>query len=313
MYVARKLRIQFAGALYHVINRGNYRRDLFETTGAAEAFLRVLFEAAARHGWLLHAFVLMRNHYHLAIETPKPNLTAGMHWLQSTIAVRFNRYRQERGHLFQGRYQALLVEDFSALARVVDYIHLNPIRAKVIPAEQVMNYRWGSLRWFMRGPRPASLQAVAWLQARGEWSDTAEGWRAYAAHLVRLGQDEAEQKRQGLEGLSRGWALGTRSWREAVARDHAHLRLTAGLEREQARALNEAAWAETLAELLQEMGRRSEELAVRPRNQPWKLELARRLRHEAGASVIWITQALKFGRPSSLRSYLARENQQTAA
>jgi putative transposase len=72
--VARKLRIQFEGALYHVINRGNYRRDLFETAGAAEAFLMVLFEATARQGWRLHAFVLMRNHYHLAVETPQANL-----------------------------------------------------------------------------------------------------------------------------------------------------------------------------------------------------------------------------------------------
>lgn len=255
----------------------------------------------------------MRNHYHLAVETPTPNLVDGMHWLQSTIAARFNRHRQERGHLFQGRYQAVLVEDFSALGRVVDYIHLNPVRAKVIPAEQVMNYRWGSPRWFMRGPRPASLTAAEWLQARGGWSDTAEGWRAYAAHLVALGRDEAEQKRQGLEGMSRGWALGTHAWREALARDHAHLRLIAGLEREQVRALNQAAWGQRLEELLHQMRRRSEDLCVRPLKQPWKVALAQQLRRETGASVIWISRTLHLGRPSSVRSYLARANQQTAA
>ena len=89
--MARKLRIQFENALYHVINRGNYRRDVFETAGAPKAFIAVLEEASTMFGWRVHAYVVMRNHYHLALETPKPNLVEGMHWLQGTIAARFNR------------------------------------------------------------------------------------------------------------------------------------------------------------------------------------------------------------------------------
>ena len=76
-WMARRLRIQYEGALYHVINRGNYRRDIFETVGAAQAFLAVLDEATSRYGWRLHAYVLMRNHYHLALETPQTNLGSG--------------------------------------------------------------------------------------------------------------------------------------------------------------------------------------------------------------------------------------------
>ena len=97
--------------MYHVINRGNYRRDVFETTGTAKAFEVTLDEACEQHGWKLHAYVILRNHFHLALTTPEPNLVEGMHWLQSTFASRFNRLRGERGHLFQGRYQALLIED----------------------------------------------------------------------------------------------------------------------------------------------------------------------------------------------------------
>ena len=96
--MARKLRIEYEGALYHVLNRGNYRRDVFETAGAAQAFVAVMEDASARYGWNVHAYALMRNHYHLAIETPTANLVDGMHWLQSTIATRFNRFRNERGH-----------------------------------------------------------------------------------------------------------------------------------------------------------------------------------------------------------------------
>ena len=168
--MARKLRIQYEGALYHVINRGNYRRDLFETTGAAEAFIQVLESTVMQYEWKLHAYVLMKNHFHLAIETPMPNLVEGMHWLQSTLATRFNRFRKERGHLMQGRYQSVLVEDFSTLGRVVDYIHLNPVRARVIEPEQVGAYRWSSLVRFMRGAHLAgSPQWIGWGWPAGAW------------------------------------------------------------------------------------------------------------------------------------------------
>jgi REP element-mobilizing transposase RayT len=105
----RKLRLEFPDACYHVINRGNYRRDLFAGKGSAEAFERTLFEACARFGWRLHAFIIMRNHFHLAVETPEPNLSDGMKWLQGTWAMRFNRFRGEVGRPFQGRYKAIHV------------------------------------------------------------------------------------------------------------------------------------------------------------------------------------------------------------
>jgi REP element-mobilizing transposase RayT len=142
--MARKLRVQFPGALYHVVNRGNYRRDVFESAGAAQAFVTALEEATPTFGWRVHAYVVMRNHYHFVVETPKPNLVSGMHWLQSTLATRFNRHRTERGHLFQGRYHAGLIEDFRVLEHVVDYVHLNPVmRAGMLVAEERSEERSG--------------------------------------------------------------------------------------------------------------------------------------------------------------------------
>jgi REP element-mobilizing transposase RayT len=105
---------------------------VFETVGAAQAFEATLAETCERHAWRIHAYVIMRNHYHLALETPGANLVQGMHWLQGTFASRFNRFRAVHGHLFQGRYQALLVEDASALQRVVHYIDLNSVRAGIV-------------------------------------------------------------------------------------------------------------------------------------------------------------------------------------
>ena len=106
--MARKLRLEFPGAIYHVINRGNYRRWIFADDKTKHAFERCLFEACARSEWLLHAFTIRSNHFHLALETPAANLVAGMQWLQSTFANRFNRFRAENGHLFQGRDKNLM-------------------------------------------------------------------------------------------------------------------------------------------------------------------------------------------------------------
>ena len=314
--MARKLRIEHPGAIYHVINRGNYRRDLFESPGAGEAFLKALAEAAQRYEWRVFAYVLMRNHFHLAIETPKPNLVDGMHWLQSTMATRFNRFRKERGHLFQGRYQSLLIEDSAALARVVDYIHLNPVRAKVITAEQLCNYRWSSLYRYLRAQQGTMLAAQAWLQARGGWNENANGWEGYRGHLEALSRNEAEQKQQGLEGLSRGWAIGTPGWRRALAQQYTHQKLSPGMERDQIKDLKLAAWDLQLDVLLSKVGKNRIDLTTRPRTNKWKLLIARELRN-IGAQTSWIAELLQMGKAASLRSQLSRDktknNQQTAA
>lgn len=89
--MGRKPRVQFAGAIYHVINRGNYRDDLLGTAGVAQAFVDCLWEACEQAKWKVYAYGLMRNHYHLAIQTPEGNLVEGVHWLQSTFGNRFNR------------------------------------------------------------------------------------------------------------------------------------------------------------------------------------------------------------------------------
>ena len=122
--MARKSRIEYAGARYHLINRGNYRSWIFETEGARKSFHKCLDEACASMGWHLYAWCLMGNHYHLCIETPEPNLVEGMRWLQSTFANRFNRFRQSNGHVFQGRYKAILLD----IARHLQERHLTPYR-----------------------------------------------------------------------------------------------------------------------------------------------------------------------------------------
>ena len=121
--MARKVRFEYPGACYHVINRGNYRSRIFESEGARKSFVGTLRECCEAQGWCLHAWCLMSNHYHLLLETPEPNLVDGMRWLQSVFANRFNRFRKENGHVFQGRYKSIVLED-AAMGPVAHYIHL---------------------------------------------------------------------------------------------------------------------------------------------------------------------------------------------
>ncbi len=287
--------------MYHVINRGNYRRDLFSNAGEAQAFLETVREAKEMMGWRLHAYVLMRNHYHLALETPEPNLVEGMHWLQSTWATRFNRFRQERGHLFQGRYQALLVEDAAVLGKVVDYIHLNPVRAKIVPAEQVRSYRWSSLDGIVRGS--GRVDDLGW-RAGGRFSTDEAARKAYESYLIEVGSDEARWEVLGLKGLSKGWAIGSAGWRRAMAKEFGHLALNPGLEKEQVNELREGAWENALARALEVFGRRDADLATKPKRQDWKVEIAVQVRKESGASISWLADRLQLGAPATVRGYI---------
>lgn len=303
--MARKLRLEYPGAIYHVINRGNYRRDVFETVGAAQSFVQTLEEAVALYGWRLQAYALMSNHFHLVVETPKPNLTEGMHWLMSTTATRFNRFRQERGHLFQGRYQALPIEDARVMGHVIDYVHLNPVRAQVVEASQVGAFRWSSLARFLRGPRFAGLDPEGALNGRG-WSDTPDGWSGYVEHLIALAANQEEQKRLGYEGFSTGWAIGGTDWQRTLAAEHKSMALTPGLAAQEARALREAQWRELLDTKLRATGRAQAEALAAPKTALWKLQLAQSVRTESGASVAWLTRELGLGSEGTARSMMSR-------
>ena len=179
----RKLRLEFPGAVYHVINRGNYRADIFATAGARAAFMDCLWEVCQKSGWRLHAFVLMRNHFHLALETPEGNLVAGMQWMQATFANRFNRLRAERGHLFQGRYKALLVQPGEELGQLCHYIHLNPVRAEVVTVARLREFRDSSYWYLEEKERPACLDMQTALVHAGGLADNRRGWKLYAQYL----------------------------------------------------------------------------------------------------------------------------------
>lgn len=156
--MARPLRIEFAGALYHITSRGNERRPIFRANRDRETFLGFLADATRRFGWSVTSWVLMNNHFHLVIQTPEPNLSRGMQWLNGTYAAWFNHRYSRSGHLFHGRFKAVLVEKESYFAEVLRYVALNPVRAGIVKRPE--DYRWSSYR------------AAAGFEAAPDWLDT---------------------------------------------------------------------------------------------------------------------------------------------
>ena len=310
--MARKPRIEFAGAVYHVLNRGNYRGDIFETAGAAAAFVACLGEACERMGWRVHAYCLMRNHFHLALETPRGNLVSGVHWLQSTFGNRFNRYRGERGRAFQGRYQAILVEPGVHLARLVDYIHLNPVRARIVGLDQLGQFRWSSYRDFLRGAtmgeRPAWLECREWLRALGELDDTPAGWRSYEAHLAWLMADVGRQKEAAFETMSRGWALGSREYQRAVLKDFRTMEQAADWGGAEVAELNRVHWLERLEQGVAAIGASLLNASTEPKSASWKIALAAWLKKGTSVSNRWLTEHLNMGTPDAVSRYVSEVN-----
>jgi putative transposase len=142
--MARPLRLAFPGAVYHVTSRGNARQDIVVDDRDRSQFLSLLAHVVDRYGWLCHAYCLMDNHYHLLLETPQPNLSLGMRQLNGRYTQAYNRQHERVGHLFQGRFTAILVEKEAHLLELCRYVVLNPMRAQMVTHPR--RWAWSSYR-----------------------------------------------------------------------------------------------------------------------------------------------------------------------
>jgi len=143
----------YEGAIYHLINRGDRREEIFRDQKDRLSFLEMLGATCAKTGWQVHAYCLMSNHFHLVVETPRANLVSGMKWFLGTYTMRFNRRHSLTGHLFAGRYKSLLLDGSSSdyLRAACDYVHLNPVRAGLTGAGQALQtYRWSSYAAYLQ-------------------------------------------------------------------------------------------------------------------------------------------------------------------
>ncbi|MEA1964608.1 MAG: transposase [Candidatus Aerophobetes bacterium] len=159
--MARPLRIEFPGALYHITSRGNAREPIFLNDSDKKNFLYILCSVVRRFNWLCHSYCLMNNHYHLLIETPEGNLSKGMRQLNGVYTQLFNRKHHRVGHLFQGRYKAPLVDKDDYLVSLSRYIVLNPVRAGLV--ENPEDWRWSSYRAMIEKDKKIPCLTVDWI------------------------------------------------------------------------------------------------------------------------------------------------------
>lgn len=221
--MARQLRFEYPGAVYHVMARGDGGKRVFVDDGDAKGFLFRLEQVCQKNGWRVHAWVLMPNHYHLLIETPEPNLTAGMRVLMGTFSQGWNNRRMRRGHVFQGRYKAIPVSgdranDASYLRVVADYIHLNPARGGLAGGKKgkLVAYPWSSLKHYANGRLPPWLE-IDRVMNGFKLDHGPRGRRAYVDWLeARSANPKGAIDEAAMAALRRGWYLGEDGFRDKL-------------------------------------------------------------------------------------------------
>jgi putative transposase len=302
----RKLRIQYSGAVYHVMNRGDRREKIFADDHDRERFLKTLGQTCEKTGWQIHAYCLMSNHFHLIVETPQPNLVAGMKWFLGTYTSRYNRRHKEFGHLFSGRYKSLIVDGSGTgyLKSVCDYVHLNPVRAGLLKQRaSLQSYPWSSYGQYLKAPS----QRWHWLRVDrllGEWGiskDSPAGRRRLSQVMEHRRQEESPER--NWKAVERGWCLGDEEFRAELLAHVSQLR--GDHYGEELRQADQAHALTLLQKKLRARGWEEADLAQRPKGDPEKVDIAWRLRQETTMTLKWIAQKLYMGSWTYLSNLLA--------
>lgn len=300
--MARKPRIESSDGLYHVLNRGNYRSYIFKNEGAKEAFEKTLFEACARNSWELLAYCLLSNHFHLCLATPQGNLSEGMRWLQATYAIRSNRFRRKRGHLFQGRFKSLIVEPGDYLSELVDYIHLNPLRAGLMDSAKLAKYRWSSLYHFpKRKTRPEFLKA-SWMDDREDMEDSRGGWLKYRHYLRSRAETDPSTLKKLEKQMNRGWCVGSKKFKQKVAKKYLLKDGIITMQQKELQEFNLLQWEHILNKALQVLGKSKADLAKTKLSEAWKLAIASCMKRHTSVSNQWLSEHLIMGTPNGVSS-----------
>ena len=248
----------------------------------------------------------MRNHFHLVIETPKPNLVEGMRWLLSAYTIRLNHRQKLFGHVFSGRYKALIVDGSGTgyLKSVCDYVHLNPVRARLLgPKERLLAYPWSSLVWYLAAPkhRPKWVRVDRLLGEHGIPGDTAGGRQEFERRMEARRLEEVDPA--ALREFRRGWCLGSKEFRQQMlermdgklGENH-----SGALRRENAQAKADR----IISEELRKLGWKRRELKARPKSDPDKLAIAARVRRETTLTIKDIAARVHLGTSKSANARL---------
>jgi putative transposase len=315
--MARPLRIEYPGAVYHIMARGSHGQRIFDDDHDRKRFLETLAEASQRTGWRVHAYVLMGTHYHLLIETPEANLVAGMKWLQGTYTQRYNGRHKQFGHLFQGRYKAVVVDGHEPVyfQVVSTYIHLNPARAGLIRIgeRRLKAYRWSSYPWYLvpASEKPVWLHRERVLGSLGLNEKQTKGYEAYLeGRVLELGSKAGRKElNEQWKALRRGWYVGGQSFGEDLKEGLRNA--VQGRQREShsgpARQAHDQASAESgLRQGMRILGLDKKSLLELPKASPEKVVLAWWLRENTTVTLRWVSERLGMGHYTRVTQAISR-------
>ncbi|MDF7802051.1 transposase [Pontiellaceae bacterium B1224] len=301
--MARALRVEYPGARYHVMSRGNQSRNIFERQEDADLFIRCLGEMCARNQVVVHAWCMMSNHYHLLLETPQGNLIDAMKWFQGTFTQRYNARRQLWGHLFQGRYKAKVVDDDnpSYFRAVSEYIHLNPAEAGLVKPGELSGYLWSSYPLYLKpaSKRPDWLNVLSVLNACGLANDSLKARRAFESYMnlrhesLRLGKLNAEEQSEWRH-MERGWIHGCKEFHDRM-RESLQEQGKNPEEQDQKRELSEAAATKVLKKCLAYFDLEPSDLTQLAKSDARKFLIAGLLRYHFPVRVRWVSEQLVMG------------------
>lgn len=203
--MGRPLRIFIPGYAYHVIARGNERKNIFKSDADMKRFLKIMEEARKKYQFIIFAYVLMSNHYHLLLEIKQSNLSQVMQYINTSYGIYFNRKYKRSGHLFQGRFKAVIVEHGQDLKLVTAYIHLNPARAGMV--EKLIDYQWSSHRQYTGGTEKGIAEPAYVLKHFS--NDRSEAIKKYEKYLKETAMDTNDDKKTRIYGE---YAMGSESF-----------------------------------------------------------------------------------------------------
>jgi putative transposase len=303
--MARKLRVEYEGAIYHVMNRGDREEPIYLDDEDARRFVEALGQVCKRTDWEVHAYCLMTNHFHLVVETPRANLVAGMKWLLGTYTSRFNRRHGCVGHLFSGRYKSLIVDGSGTeyLRTVCRYVHMNPSRAGLLgPEEPLKRYPWSSIGEFLKTPK----RRARWVRVDRVFGDLGIGSDSLAGRrqFERVMESQREEDEpESFTKIRRGWCLGPKEFRKGLLEEMA-AKATVHHYGADRRESSEAKAKRILKDELKRLRWTEADLAEERKGHAKKIAIAKRLRSETTMTMVWIAEHTQMGSESNVRKLL---------
>ncbi|MCF8068364.1 MAG: transposase [Desulfobacterales bacterium] len=193
--MARQWRIEYPGAIYHVMSRGNGSQDIYCSDEDRQCFLELLENFPERYNIEVYAYVLMDNHYHLLLKTKEANLSRAMQWFGTTYTRKFNLKNHDKGHLFQGRFKSIIVENDAYLLRLSYYIHCNPLRAGIV--KRLVDFPWSSYRFYAYKKRPPLWLSTKTITNQLSGEDLHKSYRLKMQHYSKEQGSVWEEVRHG--------------------------------------------------------------------------------------------------------------------